>query len=117
MSTKLFLAVLIVLYSAYSCDSNTTSKKTPVDLSKDKLVETPIDTLDPNTETDLALNIDRDKARKFGLSVAHIGSRLRELMLSDKSLTIDQVLDTNIIFQNNKGKWIDIPIRSILIAP
>jgi multidrug efflux pump subunit AcrB len=84
---------------------------------------------------ELLLEVDRNKAIRFGLSTQQIGSTIRtaifgsdistfkkedetydiNLRLSkDKRNNIDEILDQKISFRNNKGKLLNIPIRSVI---
>ena len=83
----------------------------------------------------LLLEVDRIKAIRFVLSTQQIGSTIRtaifgsdistfkkedetydiNLRLSkDKRNNIDEILDQKISFRNNKGKLLNIPIRSVI---
>ena len=84
---------------------------------------------------ELLLEVDRNKAIRFGLSTQQIGSMIRtaifgsdistfkkedetydiNLRLSkDKRNNIDEILDQKIAFRNNMGKLLNIPIRSVI---
>lgn len=84
---------------------------------------------------ELLLNIDRNKAIRFGLSTSQIASTIRTSIFGSDISTykvddetydinlrlnenvrnnIDEVLDQKITFRNNKGKLLNIPIRSVV---
>lgn len=84
---------------------------------------------------ELLLEVDRNKAIRFGLSTQQIGSTIRTAIFGsdistfkkddetydinirlgkDKRNNIDEVLDQKISFRNNKGALLNIPIRSVI---
>jgi len=84
---------------------------------------------------ELLLEVDRNKAIRFGLSTQQIGSTIRTAIFGsdistfkkedetydinirlnkDKRNNIDEILDQKIAFRNNKGKLLNIPIRSVI---
>jgi len=97
-----------------------------------------IEKLRLNVETgkpELLLNIDRNKAIRFGLSTHQIASAIRTSVFGSDVSTfkkgdetydinirmekssrnnINEVLDQRISFRNNKGKVLNIPIRSVV---
>ena len=97
-----------------------------------------VEKLKLNVETgkpELLLNIDRNKAIRFGVSTSQIANTIRTSIFGsdvstykkgdetydinvrlDKSSrnNINEVLDQKITFRNNKGKMLNIPIRSVV---
>ncbi len=84
---------------------------------------------------ELLLEIDRNKAIRFGLSTNQIASTIRTAVFGsdistfkkgdetydinvrlnkEKRNNIDEVLDQKIAFRNNKGALLNIPIRSVI---
>ena len=84
---------------------------------------------------ELLLEVDRNKAIRFGLSTQQIGSTIRTAIFGsdistfkkddetydinirlgkDKRNNIDEILDQKISFRNNKGALLNIPIRSVI---
>lgn len=97
-----------------------------------------VDKLRLNVETgkpELLINIDRNKAIRFGLSTAQIGTAIRTSVFGNDVSTykvddetydinvrlnertrnnINEILDQKLTFRNNKGKLLNIPIRSVV---
>jgi len=84
---------------------------------------------------ELLLEVDRNKAIRFGLSTQQIGSTIRTAVFGsdvstykiddetydinvrlskEKRNNIDEILDQKIAFRNNKGQLLNIPIRSVI---
>jgi multidrug efflux pump len=84
---------------------------------------------------ELVLKIDRNKARLYGMSTGQVASTIQTTLLGTDISTFDKggdtydinvrmakedrssvesVLDQKIVFRNNTGKWIVVPIRSVL---
>ncbi|MGK0387969.1 MAG: hypothetical protein ACI94Y_000697 [Maribacter sp.] len=63
----------------------------------------------------LITKINREQVARFNTSTALIGNKIREIIFSDeKGLTIEDLLDQQLIFRNNKGKIINVQIRSVV---
>lgn len=97
-----------------------------------------VDKLRLDVETgkpELLINIDRNKAIRFGLSTAQIGTAIRTSVFGNDVSTykvddetydinvrlnertrnnINEILDQKLTFRNNKGKLLNIPIRSVI---
>ncbi len=97
-----------------------------------------VDKLRLDVETgkpEVLIEIDRNKAIRFGLSTSQIASQIRTAVFGsdvstykvgdetydvnvrlaeDKRNDLDEILDQKITFRNNKGKLLNIPIRSML---
>lgn len=100
-----------------------------------------VEKLTLNVETgkpELKIEIDRDKARLFNTSTGQIASAIRTSLFGKDISTykkgdetydinlrfgvedrnnIDALLDQKMIFRNNKGKMLRIPIRSLVKTP
>ena len=84
---------------------------------------------------ELLLEVDRNKAIRFGLSTQQIGSTIRTAVFGsdistykkgdetydinvrlnkEKRNNLDEILDQKIAFRNNKGQLLNIPIRSVI---
>jgi multidrug efflux pump len=96
-------------------------------------------TLDVETgKPELKIEVDRDKARLFNTSTAQIASAIRTSLFGKDISTfkqgdetydinlrfdvkdrnnIDALLDQKLIFRNNKGQMLRIPIRSLVKTP
>lgn len=96
-----------------------------------------IEGLDVDIETDkpeMIIRVDRDKARRFGLSTAQIGGAIRTSLfgkdISDYKTgedeypirlryaeeyrnNIDELLNHKLVFRNNQGRMMSVPIRSV----
>jgi multidrug efflux pump len=89
--------------------------------------------VDPG-KPELIINVDRDKARRFGLSTGQIGGAIRTSLFGkevsdfkdgedkypirlryadDSRDDISKILNQNIVFRNNSGKLLKIPISAV----
>jgi multidrug efflux pump len=87
---------------------------------------------------EIPIRVDRDQVRKLNASTAMVGMAIRKALLGqdittytreDESYDIvvrfdktyrdnfDAILDQHLIFRNNKGKLLNIPIRSVIQTP
>ena len=100
-----------------------------------------VDKLKLNVEAnrpEIPIEVDRDQVRKLNASTMMVGQAIRKALLGqdiavynkdeesydivvrfDKSSrdNLDALLDQNLIFRNNKGKLLTIPIRSVVKNP
>lgn len=100
-----------------------------------------VDKLKLNVESDrpeIPIEVDRDAVRKFNASTMQVGMAIRKALLGQDITTyslndesydlvvrfekssresLDALLDQNLIFRNNKGVLIKIPIRSVVKRP
>ena len=100
-----------------------------------------VDKLKLNVETgkpELKIEIDREKARLFNTSTGQIGNALRTALFGSDISTykvkdetydvvvrfnqgarndLDALLDQKLIFRNNQGKMLRIPVRSLIKEP
>lgn len=100
-----------------------------------------VEQLKLNVETgkpELQIEIDRDKARLFNTSTAQIGNAIRTALFGSDISTykvedetydivmrfnnkqrndLDALLDQKLIFRNNKGQLLRIPVRSLIKDP
>ena len=100
-----------------------------------------VEKLKLNVETgkpELKIVIDREKARLFNTSTGQIGTAIRTALFGNDISTyklddetydiavrfgneernnIDALLDQRLIFRNNQGKMLRIPIRSLVLEP
>ncbi len=100
-----------------------------------------VDRLKLNVESnrpEIPIIVDRDQARKLGASTMAVGNALRKALLGQDITTytkneesydivvrfdqksresLDAMLDQNLIFRNNKGTLIKVPVRSVIRKP
>lgn len=100
-----------------------------------------VDRLKLNVETnrpEIPIVVDRDQARKLSASTMLIGNALKKALLGQDISTytkdeesydivvrfdqksrenLDALLDQNLIFRNNMGKLINVPVRSVVKDP
>jgi multidrug efflux pump len=100
-----------------------------------------VDRLKMNVEADrpeIPIEVDRDQVRKLNASTMMVGNAIRKALLGQDITTftkgeesydlvvrfekqsresLDALLDQNLIFRNNKGKLLTIPIRSVVKNP
>lgn len=100
-----------------------------------------VEKLKLNVESDrpeIPIEVDRDAVRKFNASTMQVGMAIRKALLGQDITTyslneesydlvvrfekssresLDALLDQNLIFRNNKGVLIKIPIRSVVKRP
>lgn len=107
--SHLLIISLILSLIASSCktdsDKEIPSEKapTPIELKSEK--ESP---------ATLEINIDKEKAIRYGTSTTQIGQEIQKLILGPDSLSYEELLDTNLVFRNNKGKWVNVPFRNLI---
>ncbi len=87
---------------------------------------------------EIPIHVDRDQIRKLNASTFQVGMAIRKALLGEDISTytldeesydlvvkfnkknresLDALLDQRLIFRNNKGKLLNIPIRSVIHAP
>ncbi len=100
-----------------------------------------VDKLKLNVESnrpEIPIIVDRDQARKLSASTMLVGNALRKALLGQDITTytkneetydivvrfdqnsresLDALLDQNLIFRNNMGKLIKVPVRSVVKTP
>jgi multidrug efflux pump subunit AcrB len=90
------------------------------------------------TRPEIPITVDRDQARRLNASTGQIGSAIRTALLGKDISTytlneenydivlrfkdqdrydLDALLDQKLIFRNNKGQLLNIPIRSVIKSP
>ena len=90
------------------------------------------------TRPEIPIEVDREQARKLNTSTAQIGMAIRKALLGQEvtkytkdeenynivvrfqesdRYDINSLLDQKLIFRNNKGKLLNIPIRSVIKDP
>jgi multidrug efflux pump len=87
---------------------------------------------------EIPIHVDRDQVRKLNASTQQVGNAIRKALLGQDIMTytkdeesydivarfnqrnresLDALLDQHLIFRNNKGKLMNIPIRSVIEEP
>ncbi|MGC6434110.1 MAG: efflux RND transporter permease subunit [Crocinitomicaceae bacterium] len=87
---------------------------------------------------EIPIKVDRDQVRKLNASTMMVGMAIRKALLGqdittytkdeesydivvrfdkDNRENFDAILDQKLIFRNNKGKLLNIPIRSVILKP
>ena len=69
----------------------------------------------PEREPELVIHINREKARLYNTSMHTIAKTIRESIIHDNDeVLMKDILNERLIFRNNKGQIINIPLKAIL---
>ena len=116
INTKIIIC-LLTISSFFACQELTKDKPTNTTQNeiKDSTRHKKESAIIDSSELNLITEINREEARKLDASTSMIGAKIRELLVNSKQkLSIEELLDQRLVFRNNRGKIIEIPLRSVV---
>lgn len=68
-----------------------------------------------SSKLSLVTVIDREQVHKLNASTSIIGAKIRELLANnEQKISIEELLDQGLVFRNNRGKIVEVPLRSVI---
>ncbi|MDG1334161.1 MAG: hypothetical protein P8P74_17645 [Crocinitomicaceae bacterium] len=109
------LLIACFILSIYGCGSTIENKEGADTVLQENVQEE--DSLIENTSDDslsLVYQINREQVSKLNASSAIIASKINELQNSESQLSPEELLDERVVFRDNRGQIISIPLRSLI---
>lgn len=102
---KIYYTLSIILFLFYSCQNEQSIKK---EIKKEDAIE--------KDSLELITRLDREKIRIYNTSISTIANAMKEKIFGteQKKMTIENVLEIEIAFRNNKGDSVRIPLREVI---
>lgn len=116
MNYKIPVAIFSLTVISFSCSTENTrdpAYSSHIDsLAKEITIGTFCDSINSQN---IVIELDRIQVRRYNLSTYQVGVELRRLMFVTDSLSYDEILDTNLVCRNNKGKMVNIPFKKLIV--